>query len=195
MRWTGLNTASRACRAATHRRAQCFVRRGAAGWALIPLLLMGGCAEDPPDVLPRPIVVAHPVPNEPGAVGAMGTTSRLGAELTSSPGASGGSLYFPPDFYQVRDADRSALQAHARRLLAHPDWRLRIVAHTDPVGPPDYNAELARMRALSVKKVLLGMGVPAQQLETAAYGESGSGRHLSQSQMAASRRVDLSYDR
>ena len=117
-------------------------------------------------------------------------SSGTGSLRTPTPSA----LYFASDVYEVRDADRAALKAHAKRLLAHPELRLRITAHTDPEGPPDYNAELARMRALSVKKALLGMGVPPDQLETAAAAQAAAGRkHLSQAQMAALRRVDLSY--
>jgi peptidoglycan-associated lipoprotein len=196
MRRTG-PTAS--CVQRAPRRAIRHVSRGAAGCALIaPLLLMSGCASDDdlPSVVPRPTIVqAHPVPV--GAAADASAAARAGSSGTRSAAAglpSPSALYFAPDVYEVRDADRNALQAHAKRLLAHPELRLRIVAHTDPQGPPDYNAELARMRALSVKKALLGMGVPADQLETAAVGQPGAARkHLSQAQMATLRRVDLSY--
>jgi outer membrane protein OmpA-like peptidoglycan-associated protein len=175
------------------------VSRGAGCFALISLLLplVAGCASDDdlPSVIPRPAIVqGHPVPvtasAEAGSAGAAAGSSGTGVAGAPSPSA----LYFASDVYEVRDADRAALKAHAKRLLAHPELRLRIIAHTDPEGPPDYNAELARMRALSVKKALLGMGVPADQIETAAAAhEAASRKRLSQSQMAALRRVDLSY--
>lgn len=169
-------------------------------------LLLAACASRPsPPLVEKVIATPKPVVHAASAQREIPKDSPRDSARDAShadpavPAATGSDavasvLYFGPDVYEVRDEDRPLLQAHAKRLLDHPDWHLLIEAHTDPIGAPDYNAELARMRALSVKKLLIGMGVPATQLETAAYGASSSGgKTHSSSARAASRRVDLKY--
>jgi outer membrane protein OmpA-like peptidoglycan-associated protein len=51
-------------------------------------------------------------------------------------------------------------------------WKsLRIQGHTDSRGSEDYNEELSRQRAEAVKAYLVAKGVPANLLDTEAYGE------------------------
>lgn len=157
-------------------------------------LLLVACASRPsPPLVEKVIATPHPVVHTPQA-SAEAALPEPPPPIVVGGDAVPAVLYFAPDVYEVRDEDRAVLQAHAKQLLDHPGWRLLIEAHTDPVGPRDYNAELARMRALSVKKQLIALGVPADQLETVAYGEgSNAGRARSASALAARRRVDLKY--
>jgi OmpA family protein len=91
--------------------------------------------------------------------------------------------------------DSSALPANAPQLLdgavrfaaAHPDQRVVLDAHCDPIGTSPYNVGLAIRRAESVRARLVARGVPADQVVLAIYGEDGARR----ASYADDRRVTL----
>jgi hypothetical protein len=95
--------------------------------------------------------------------------------------------------------DSAALQADAPPALdrvatfasAHPDAKIVLDAHTDPIGTEDYNVQLAIRRAESVRKQLTTMGVGEDQIVFAIYGEDGQRRAT----YADDRRVTISSTR
>jgi peptidoglycan-associated lipoprotein len=157
---------------------------------LTAVLLLSACASPSEPPLADKVLTALGLGSGPAPSTAAPSPPAEEARLVPPDLAS--TLYFGPDVYQVRAEDQPLLQAHGRWLAEHPQARLLIEAHTDPSGAPDYNAELARMRAFSVKKLLVGFGAKPEQLETAAYGASASGK-LKGATPAMSRRVDLKY--
>jgi outer membrane protein OmpA-like peptidoglycan-associated protein len=81
------------------------------------------------------------------------------------------------------DFDSANLTPHARKNLAEfgksmldpslKEKRFIIAGHTDDIGEDDYNVELSRRRAESVKKYLVSQyGINPDILLTKAYGES-----------------------
>lgn len=64
------------------------------------------------------------------------------------------------------------LEEVASRMKAHPDMRVSVIGHTDSVGGEDYNQNLSKARAESVKAYLVGLGVRADRLVTEGRGES-----------------------
>ena len=78
------------------------------------------------------------------------------------------------------DFDSAAIAAPDRqRLLAEVGamkdvtWQtVTATGHTDSVGPAEYNALLARRRALAVKAYLTGQGLPETLVRTAAMGQA-----------------------
>jgi peptidoglycan-associated lipoprotein len=148
-----------------------------------------------------PVAVATPNP-VPSASSWSGSAATSGTGNGSNAGAAVASanddddnpavIYFDSDVYTVKEEYQPLLEAHAKRMIANPRLRLRIDAHTDNNGPADYNLELARMRAQSVMKQLVALGVPQQQLQIVGHGKSGRPAKSSKAQ-AANRRVELTY--
>jgi outer membrane protein OmpA-like peptidoglycan-associated protein len=55
-------------------------------------------------------------------------------------------------------------------LLKEKGYGLKIDGHTDNVGKPEFNMELSRKRADSVKKYLMDKGVDGSKLQTEGFG-------------------------
>lgn len=85
------------------------------------------------------------------------------------------------DLYGIRfDVDKTTIQPDTLSLLddiaatlnQFPDWRLRIVGHTDSKGDAVYNETLSLERANAIKAALVERGIDATRLDTAGAGES-----------------------
>ncbi|HET7502459.1 MAG TPA: OmpA family protein [Kofleriaceae bacterium] len=70
----------------------------------------------------------------------------------------------------------TALDHVAEFASAHPDTKLVLDAHCDPIGTSDYNVKLAIRRAESVRDRLAQLGVGGDQIVFAIYGEDGERR-------------------
>lgn len=76
------------------------------------------------------------------------------------------------------DVDQSTLKADAKLILAKlsgillvmPDLKVAVEGHTDSTGSAEYNMDLSRRRALSVKEFIQQQGVEGDRLESAGYG-------------------------
>lgn len=179
--------------------------------ALALCLVLSACSGGRPPLLSKvldadrsgrsaPIVTASPKSAGRASEGTTPSTSATGGGIEMSEvGEIDNVIYFGPDRYEVDDAYLPLIQAHAERLLAEPSLQVRIDAFTDPVGPADYNRELARMRAVMVQRQLRAMGVPARQIQIVAHGpgkraKAGTGAGSSGTRTQASlRRVELNY--
>ena len=102
-------------------------------------------------------------------------------------------LYFATASVEMDQASTPTLEHIAGLLTANPDWRLRLVGHTDSIGSPEANLDLSRLRAERVREALVAQfGVPQSRLEADGRGElepladngTAEGR-------ARNRRVDL----
>lgn len=103
-------------------------------------------------------------------------------------------IYFDYDSSEIRPADLSVVEAHARYLLNTPGAGILLEGHTDERGSREYNVALGERRGLAVAQVMQLLGVPAAQLRTVSYGEErpavdGQGESVWQQ----NRRVELSY--
>ena len=78
---------------------------------------------------------------------------------------------FKPGSHRLTRVATAHLDRVAEYLLARRSVQLRIAGHTDARGSAKANAKLSRKRAKSVKTYLVDLGVPADRLITAAYGE------------------------
>ena len=71
-------------------------------------------------------------------------------------------------------------------------YRFSIDGHTDSVGPEDYNDQLSKRRALTVKEYLVAQGIAADRLQAVGHGEAKPhlSNHTSDGRRR-NRRVDL----
>lgn len=103
-------------------------------------------------------------------------------------------VYFDLDSSDIRDEDRSIVEAHATYLAAHPQARLRLEGHADERGSREYNIALGERRTNGVRQLMGLFGVDEQQLTSISYGEerpAALGHEESAWQL--NRRVELEY--
>lgn len=94
-------------------------------------------------------------------------------------------INFDFDSAKIRD-DMMPILDEAAAILEKADRPALLEGHTCNIGPDAYNQGLSERRAQSVKKYLVGKGIPAVKLGTSGMGESqpkydnntGEGRKL-----------------
>ena len=83
--------------------------------------------------------------------------------------------YFDYDKYSLRPDALKALQADSTELRDilkdYPDYKLTIEGHADERGSAEYNVALGDRRAGAAKEYLVGIGIPATQLNVLSYGK------------------------
>lgn len=80
-------------------------------------------------------------------------------------------LFYEYDRAELHPRAQKQLDIIADILKASPAKKLRISGYTDAKGTEDYNLELSRKRAESVKQYFLTHGVPIAQVETSGFGK------------------------
>ncbi len=81
-------------------------------------------------------------------------------------------IHFDVDKATIQPDTLSLLDDIEATLIQFPDWRLRIVGHTDATGDAVYNETLSLERANAIKAALVEGGIDATRLDTAGAGES-----------------------
>jgi outer membrane protein OmpA-like peptidoglycan-associated protein len=74
--------------------------------------------------------------------------------------------------HQLKPAAKASLDDFAAQLKSMEFESIRIVGHTDPTGKAAMNDRLSRQRAESVKRYLVGRGIPADRIQTEGVGSS-----------------------
>jgi peptidoglycan-associated lipoprotein len=82
-----------------------------------------------------------------------------------------GDAYFEYDSAEIRDDAKSALRKDADFFKKYPTMRVTIEGHCDERGSTEYNLALGDRRANAVKSYLVGLGIPADRLNTVSYGK------------------------
>lgn len=83
-----------------------------------------------------------------------------------------GSIYFDVNKSDVKPAMRARLTEIARALATVPKQKVLIEGHTDSDGSDEYNLQLSRLRADSVRSILVAGGVSPERVEAQGYGET-----------------------
>jgi outer membrane protein OmpA-like peptidoglycan-associated protein len=104
------------------------------------------------------------------------STSKLGVPYTpivkNPKGGESLALYFEYDQAELHPRAQKQLEIVAGLLKSDPTKKLHIEGHTDDKGTDDYNLQLSRSRAETVKRQLGALGVAQEQIVTVALGKA-----------------------
>jgi len=109
----------------------------------------------------------------PGPIGLMGNVGPAGA-----PGSAGvrwttfKDILFDFDKSNVRPSEQVEVNQIASYLLENPAFTVGLDGHADPRGTDAYNQALSERRVNAIKAALVKAGVPAEKIQTGAFGES-----------------------
>jgi peptidoglycan-associated lipoprotein len=135
-----------------------------------------------------------------GAPTAPGGAELPGADKSATVGAGGESLlsrrriHFAFDSSNIDSESRAIIEAHAAHLAANPNIKLRLEGHCDERGTREYNLALGERRAQAVERLVKVMGVAANRVTVASYGEEKplDAEH-NESAWRLNRRVEIQY--
>lgn len=82
-----------------------------------------------------------------------------------------GDVLFGFDKATLKSGGRRAVDKLAQFMEEYPNRNIMIEGFTDTVGPADYNDQLSRRRANSVRKALLNKGISSSRIQIRGYGE------------------------
>lgn len=80
-------------------------------------------------------------------------------------------VFFDYDQSAIRKDAESALRSKVEVLLARPTVQLRIDAHADERGGPEYNTQLSQERGEAVVAFLVAAGLAASRFTVVSHGE------------------------
>jgi OOP family OmpA-OmpF porin len=81
-------------------------------------------------------------------------------------------VYFDFDKAVVKPMFKQVLSVVANELKSRPIDMVKIIGHTDSVGPAAYNQKLSERRAAAVMNFLANQGVPSAKMMAEGRGES-----------------------
>ena len=79
---------------------------------------------------------------------------------------------FLPNSAELTDSAADILSNVAQTLIAYPQIRIAIKAHTDNSGDAETNLQLSKRRALAVARYFVESGISGSRLRPQAFGES-----------------------
>jgi peptidoglycan-associated lipoprotein len=133
---------------------------------------LSACKKHPPAQLPpepQPTMSSDQYPggaNDGTAAGALGSQEHFVNAVNGQ-----NVIYFDTDRYNIDSADAAALQLQAQYLMRYPTINVTIEGHCDERGTREYNLALGERRANAAKNYLVGIGVPANRIQTVSYGK------------------------
>jgi peptidoglycan-associated lipoprotein len=80
-------------------------------------------------------------------------------------------VFFDYDSATVNPAEHSKIEQVSSYLRGAPGARLVVEGHCDERGSNEYNLGLGERRALAVRAHLINLGVEADRVQTASFGE------------------------
>ncbi|MBU1692449.1 MAG: OmpA family protein [Verrucomicrobia bacterium] len=80
-------------------------------------------------------------------------------------------VYFDYDSSQIKDSERSKLDAVASHLQGAASGNLIVEGNCDERGSNEYNLALGERRALAVRAYLVGLGIDGARIQTKSLGE------------------------
>ncbi|HEX8987551.1 MAG TPA: peptidoglycan-associated lipoprotein Pal [Rhodocyclaceae bacterium] len=140
---------------------------------LIATLLLAACSSQPPAPEQNPAGVESRTPSATSSgvnEGNFEPYSIAGLKDPRSP-LFKRSVYFDFDQYVVKDEFKPTIEAHAKFLVANPQFKVLIQGNADERGSREYNLALGQKRADAVKKSLALLGAREDQVESVSLGK------------------------
>lgn len=81
-------------------------------------------------------------------------------------------LYYAPRVNQITPKSMSVLEKAVGFLKENPEYKVKIIGHTDNIGDDAYNLELSKDRAADVLKLFNRKGINFKRLESTGKGEA-----------------------
>jgi peptidoglycan-associated lipoprotein len=114
-----------------------------------------------------------------GVAGLQGPAGPMGnAGVAGAPGSAGTrwtafkDILFDFDKSNLRASEQAEITQIASYLRENPAFTVGIDGHADPRGTDAYNQALSERRVNTIKAELMKAGVPADKIQTGAFGES-----------------------
>ena len=108
-----------------------------------------------------------------GPVGLVGDAGPAGAPgVAAMRWATFKDILFDFDKSNVRSIEQIEVNQIASYLPENPGFTVGIDGHADPRGTDAYNQALSERRVNAIKAALMKAGVPAEKIQTGAFGES-----------------------
>jgi peptidoglycan-associated lipoprotein len=97
--------------------------------------------------------------------------AREAAAIAAAKAAFATPVYFDFDKSDIRDDQKSTLEAKIPIFQANPDMRIRVAGNTDNRGSDEYNLALGQRRAAEVKRYLVARGIAEGRIDVVSFGE------------------------
>ena len=81
-------------------------------------------------------------------------------------------LYYAPRVNSITPKSMLVLEKAVGFLAEHPEYKVKIIGHTDNIGDDNYNLELSTERAAEVLKIFNRKGIDFARLSSEGKGES-----------------------
>ncbi|MGW8123957.1 OmpA family protein [Roseivirga echinicomitans] len=158
---------------------------------------LGGCPDSDNDGV---IDALDPCPNTYGTINgcteeamrAMLPDTEANIKVKLIEAAKG--VLFKFDESKLTEAAKMSLNKILKVLQENPEIKLDINGHADSVGSEDYNYQLSKRRAESVRKYFIDNGIEASRLMADGFGErTPRTDNTSSGERALNRRVDIDF--
>jgi len=123
----------------------------------------------PPPAMPVQAAAAAAAPPPPAPAPAPAPA----AAPATAPAAHQFQVFFDFDKSDITPEARQIIEQAAAAAKSQGSARIDVTGHTDTVGTVAYNQKLSERRAAAVKKVLVELGIAADEIATVGKGKSG----------------------
>lgn len=106
-----------------------------------------------------------------GESGEMGLATRPEGDLNILTSVKYDAVLFDYDSAQIRESERTKLEAVADYLKKNAGVGVIIEGNCDERGSAEYNLALGERRSLAARAYLIGLGVDGAMVQTKSYGE------------------------
>ncbi|MBS4069491.1 MAG: OmpA family protein [Sulfurimonas sp.] len=131
----------------------------------------GPKAQPAPAPAPAPKVASEPVKQEVTKAVALEKVMEVKAAEVCPPKINL-HINFKFDSAEIEQESVGRVNKFADFLKCTPDYKAKIIGHTDSIGSEAYNQKLSQKRADAVRNMIIKDGVPSDKITTSAKGET-----------------------